>query len=649
MATSPTVARPVRPPAAAPSPTPRATEDPPVPAWLAFQRDEPPPAAVRKPWFLSRVASPLLVLATVVIGAVRQVSSSFPAASPLTDVEAAVGTNAFALQNHPDLSVPASFSDWVVSWQIAGYSLLSSAPSRHDSVVGPTREFVLVLTVVTLVLMVAICRRLLLTWVSSALAIAVAGIPSTAALARIIDASAAIALFWLVVAALASIVAADRLGRRRVDGTGSRSWRTDTGTGLLIALSLAASVLAVLTSTVAGLVVLGLALGFLGTRPLGDTWTPLVRGSVIVLLCTSLVGALWLSVLGPSAGGTATSATEVAGAVVGLGGLVLAAVCLPIAWLRPLAVAAVPILVVAAWPGPARSAALLMALTFVAVLAAGSLDTILGAGQSDFLTGRRFPASARFVGATVLVVSIVVAMLIPSTPPAAAAPLPDDEVAAWIGAQLLPDAIIEVDPLTRAQLVLDGVDANRLRTAGQGGEAAEFRLGPLDAMTELPLLASFGSGPAALGLRLVVSDPARFAEEQVADLLARSRFGGALAANPHLSLDATATAALLAGTVDSRLMISLATASASVRVAVAEFNLDAGAPANGYIFREVILVDVTDLDPTVGASGTSPEALGWLTQFFETQQPPYRPLYVIATDRSLTVGYAAPSPLGLLA
>jgi len=33
-----------------------------------------------------------------------------------------------------------------------------------------------------------------------------------------------------------------------------------------------------------------------------------------------------------------------------------------------------------------------------------------------------------------------------------------------------------------------------LRTAGQDGVEAEFRVVPLDAMTEFPLLASFGNG-----------------------------------------------------------------------------------------------------------------------------------------------------------
>jgi hypothetical protein len=187
-----------------------------------------------------------------------------------------------------------------------------------------------------------------------------------------------------------------------------------------------------------------------------------------------------------------------------------------------------------------------------------------------------------------------------------------------------------------------------LRTAGQDGGDPEFVLVSLEDRTELPLLASFGSGPDALGVRLIVADPAAFTQAQANDVAARSRFGIALASNPNLSLGDPAVAALRAGEVDSRLMISLAAASASARLAIAEFTGTPGDLENGNVFRTVTLTEITDLDPTVGATGTSDASLRWLAQFFQTQQPPYQPLFVVEAARSLTVGYAAPSPLGLL-
>jgi len=172
-------------------------------------------------------------------------------------------------------------------------------------------------------------------------------------------------------------------------------------------------------------------------------------------------------------------------------------------------------------------------------------------------------------------------------------------------------------------------------------------LGPLDIRTDLPLLASFGTGVDALGLRLVVADPAAFAQAQVSDEASRRRFGTALASNPNLTLDASAAAALRSGSVDPRLMVSLATASASVRLAIPEFTRTAGDLEQGNVHRAATLTDITDLDAR-GANGTSSLALRWLAQFFQSQLPPYQPLYVHEGDNGLTVGYAVPSPLGLL-
>lgn len=648
MASPPAVARPIGSPAPSPDAPEPVEQQPIAPPWLTFQRDEPSTLDTSRAGLLRRAPASLLALLVVAVVAIRQLTTNVTVAAPVTDAEAALGANAYAFINLPEFGVPGSFSDVIVSWQVAGYALVTSATNRHDTLVGSTREFVLVLTVLAAVLVVAICRRLLLSWLSSALAVALAGIPGIAALARILAPPAAIAAFWLAVAALSALVVADRWGRRSVAAADGRSLRAVAFTWLLIAVSVAASALAVLSSGVCALLLLGLALGFLSGRPLGEKWTPTMRGTAILSLSAALAGASWLSVWGPSVGGTAIQSIEGTGAAVGLGGLVMAAACSAIFWLRPLAFGAVPILLAAAWPGPAQAASLLLGLTVAAVLAAGLLDTLMGEGVSDFLSRRWIPARTRLAGATLLVASVAGALLIPSTAPASATPALGAQVAAWIDTQLLPDAIVEVDPVTRVQLVRDGLDPTRLRTAGQNGSDAEFRLVPLDTMTELPLLASFGSGPNALGVRMVVADPAAFAEAQAADRVARSQFGAALATNPNLVLGPSAAAELTAGEVDSRLMVSLAAASASARVAIAEFTPSAGAPDEGYVFREVTLTDITDLDPSVGASGTSPAALRWLAQFFQTQQPPYQPLFVVEAARSLTVGYAAPSPLGLL-
>lgn len=590
----------------------------------------------------------MLALLAVAGVFLRQLISNATVPVPSTDAEAALGVNAYAFPRFSELRIPGSVSDAITAWPFAGYSYLTSATGRHESLVGSTREFLLVLAVLTAALTVAVCRRLFLGWIGTALAVALAGIPGAVALARIISAPAAVAAFWLALAALSAVIVADRQGRRaaeRRDGVLARpGWRN----WILIALTVAASAIAVLTAGVSVLILLGLVFGFVSTRRLDDNWNLGLRGLAILSLCAALVGASWITVWGPSVNGGVVGSVEAAGAAVALGGLVLAAACSPVAWLRPLALGAVPILLAAAWPGPAQATAMLLGITVLAMLAAGLLDTLLRHGQSNLVRPRRFPAASVLAAATLLVAVIVGAFVLPSPAPAAATAIPSAAVAAWIDTQLPPDAVVEVDPLSRAQLVRDGLDPARLSTADQSGDQGNYLLVPLDTRTELPLLASFGAGADALGLRLAVADPTAFAQAQVADEAARSRFGTALARNPQLTLGAPAAAALRSGDVDSRLMVSLATASSSVRLAIAEFTGTAGDLEQGNVYRAVTLTDITVLEPAAGANGTSSAALRWLAQFFQRQLSPYRPMTVLDTDDALTVVYAAPSPLGLL-
>lgn len=615
---------------------------------LAFARDEPAPPASRPPSRPRRAAAAALALFAVATVLVRQWFSNAILPSPSTDAEAALGANAYALLRLPDLRIPASLADTVTSWQAAGYSYLTSATDRHESLVGSTREFVLVVAVLTAALTVGVCRRLDLGWLCTALAVAIPGLPAAAAVVRITSPSAALAAFWLAVAALSAVVVAGgqprRPGERRGNSRGATGWRNWS----LIALILAASAMALLADAVSVLLVLGLLLGFVSMRRLDGSWNLSRRCLAILGVMAALVAAFWLTVWAPSANGAGIAQLDAAGIAVAVGGLVVAAACRPIAWLRPLAIGAVPILLGAAVPGPAQATALLLGLTIVAVLAAGLLDTLLRQDQWDSLRHGQFPVGARRVSAALLVAAMIGAGLLPSSAPTTTSANPDAVVALWLRSQLAPDALVEVDQLSRAQLVRDGLDLAQLTVAGQTGTEADFVLAPISSGPDLPLVAQFGTGRDRLGLHLVVPDADAFAAALVDDQAARSRFGSALASNPNLSLGGSAAAALRAGDVDARLMVGLAGASASARFAIAQFTGSTGDLVNGTILREVTLTDITDLDPTVGASGTSVSTLDWLMQFFEMQQPPYQPLSLRQDVVALTVRYAAPSPLGLL-
>lgn len=615
----------VRAPARGPG-TPKTAPKAPVPPVRPFRSGSDRPTRMPDLSDAARLFAGVTLGVLAVAGvAVRQLMSNVSVPTPSTDSEAALVVNAFALLQAPDLRIPGSVSEVVTSWQLAAYSSLTSSTDRHASVVDSAREFVLVFPVLTALLTLVICRRLKLSWPSAAFAVVLAGAPAGLAQIRITTVPAAAASGWLTLAALLAVLA---VGMRR------RRWP-------LIAATMMAAIIAVATSSVAALLILGMALGIVATqRPLG--WDHRSRGLVILSLSVAVVGASWLTVWGAVVppGGDVPN-VRLVGVIVALGGLVVVVAATTIGWLRPLSVGAVPILLATAWPGPAQAPALLFGLGIVSVLSAGLLDALLR--QRHHVPPGRFRAPALVTTALLLSAVTVGAFVLPPSVPAAATPIPDAAVASWIQTQLDPDAVIALAPLSRAQLVRDGISRGRLTT--DGAAAADFVLAPVRVRGDLPLIARFGVGSSALGLRLVVPDPAAFVQAQLADEAARGRFGSSLASNPNLIVDAGPAAALQAGEVDARLMIALAVASASARLRIAEF---VGTPADveeAPTLREVILTDISDLDPAVGTDGA---AVSRLAQFFQMQQPPYQPLAVLEEANILTVRYSAPSPPGLL-
>lgn len=568
-----------------------------------------------------------LVLAAVAVGAVvvRQLATSSAQSAPTSDAEVALGVNAYALLHPGELGVPSSLPETVTSWQIAGYALVTSANARHESLLASTREFVLVTAILTAILTVLLCRRLRLGWLSTALGVAVFGLPAAAGLLRLTSVPGTAAAFWLALAGLCGVAAAE-MARQRLP---------------LIVLSGIASSLAIVTAPVSALVVVGVALGLVGTRRLGRGRTG-ARALTLVGLSGAGFAVSWLVVSGPSSPGELPAVG--AGWALAVGGLIVAGACWPIIWMRPLAVGAVPILLVTAWPGPAQPAAVILGLYVVALLIAGLLDSLLS---------RPLPSVARALGAVSLLAAVAVGASIfppPTTVPVSA--IPSGDVATWIRTHLAPDAIVEVEPLARAQLVAYGLDPDRLSSPpgpddDAGGQAA-YLLTASDGPGELPVVVQFGTGGTAMALRLVVADPAAYAAALVVDQASRSRFGTALAGNPNLRLSGPAAAALRAGEVDARLMVCLAGAATIAEISINEFASPSGTAPSARIFREATLTEISELGASSQAPDPSGAARRGLAQFFAAQQPPYQPLAVIETLTSLTVRFEAPAPLGLL-
>ena len=227
------------------------------------------------------------------------------------------------------------------------------------------------------------------------------------------------------------------------------------------------------------------------------------------------------------------------------------------------------------------------------------------------------------------------------------------QAAAWIAAQISRSAIVACDPVMCSELQLHGVPPGDLlmlgpAVAGPLGSdvvvataAVRSEFGRRLAGVYAPVvLAGFGAGAASIQVRMTAPDGvAAYRGASAADLASRRQAGTQLLANSGISVAAGARRPLSAGVVDSRLLITLAALAALRRmVRVLSFgppDPDAGA---GVPLRSMEI--------------TGPAPAGVLA-FLRAQQAPYLPAVMTAGrlpdgQEAVRIGYAGPSPLGLL-
>jgi hypothetical protein len=145
---------------------------------------------------------------------------------------------------------------------------------------------------------------------------------------------------------------------------------------------------------------------------------------------------------------------------------------------------------------------------------------------------------------------------------------------------------------------------------------------------------------ARVDIRVVAPDgSARYRQALAADLRSRRAVGQQLLRDPSLAAAPSARAALAAGQVDARLLVTLAALAASD---------PAGQPLRVTGFGAA--------DPGVGpglpvrtarlaaSGGTARRMLA----FLRAQRSPYQPGYAGTAGSVVTVEFAAPAPLGLL-
>ena len=223
----------------------------------------------------------------------------------------------------------------------------------------------------------------------------------------------------------------------------------------------------------------------------------------------------------------------------------------------------------------------------------------------------------------------------------------------WIAQQLSPAAIVSCDPAMSSVLQAHGVPAGRLLVllladADPLGSdvivatpAVRSQFGARLITVYAPeVIASFGSGATRIDVRAIAPDGAQAFEASVAaNRVARMAAGQQLLRNKRISASPAAGAALAAGTVDPRLLVTLAALAARQQVSIAAF----GDPSPG-------AADVPLRSAEIGAA--TPAKLRSALSFLRAQRTPYLPadirtIPVAHGQHVLSIEYGAPGPLGL--
>ncbi len=237
--------------------------------------------------------------------------------------------------------------------------------------------------------------------------------------------------------------------------------------------------------------------------------------------------------------------------------------------------------------------------------------------------------------------------------------------AAWIASQVGGEEIVACDPAMCASLRAHGVASGRLLPVGPGttglselsgagvvvaSPSIRDRFGPRLSDDYAPaLLASFGSGAGQIDVRAVFPGGAVAYDSAVkADAAARKSAAAQLLRSRRIIVSPQGTAQLLAGEVDSRLLIMLATLASLQPLRVIAFG-DAS-PGGQVTPADLPLRQIT-ITSASGRGGTA--VLAPVLAMVRAQRAPYRPAEAAIVDSAagqaeLLIEFAVPSPLGLL-
>lgn len=284
------------------------------------------------------------------------------------------------------------------------------------------------------------------------------------------------------------------------------------------------------------------------------------------------------------------------------------------------------------------------------------------------------PAASAVLVAAVISGSVAVSRLVlgahaPARPAVAAGSggVPG-EAAAWVATQVSRSAAVSCDPQMCRELEAHGIPAGHLDVLGPHGAdpldsavivatpAVRRELGGrLGSFYAPVVIASFGSGGGRIEVRVIAPDgAAAYIGALRADLANRISSGAQMLQSPRITMSAAARRQVLAGHVDSRLLITIVsiTGPSSVQpvpLTVLAFGDPGPGAGAGSPLRSAELAPTGNTNPAGGAF-----TVRQMIKFLDQQRPPYAPAWAAMArlpsgQAVLRLEFAAPTPLGLLA
>ena len=237
-----------------------------------------------------------------------------------------------------------------------------------------------------------------------------------------------------------------------------------------------------------------------------------------------------------------------------------------------------------------------------------------------------------------------------------------DQAATWVAQQVSHSAIVACDQLMCSALAADRFPSRNLRVLGPTTPypvtsavvvvtaVVRYMFGTSFSDWAPAVLAAFGSGSAQVSVRVVAPHgAAAYKTAASADLTARETSGRALLEVPDVVASATARKQLMAGQVDSRLLLAIADLAADHPIDIVDFgNIAPGEdPDIPLRFADLAVTDqaAAPLDSSAYVRSVVADLGAVSTQF----RPASTETVVLPSGQKvLRVQFTAPSPLGLL-